>query len=409
MSGAEQSKILEEVGRLAGAIGYASFVATLLLILRLRILERLFGGLPRVYRLHHLLGALSFVILLVHPLLLSGSLYVVSKRAGARLLLNVRDSIVLLGWISLLFLMLVMFTTFAVRLRYQTWRFTHIASAIVYGTATAHALLALTDTPMRFRVALAGAALGGGALLYWEIFARAFRTRPAYAVTEVKPISSRLLEIRLRPKEAPLSAAPGQFVYVSFQDDPQGMHRCGVPRESHPFSIASAPEDPELRLIVKALGDYTTALQALEVGALARVEGPYGRLFTRVLRPEQAPQIFIAGGIGLTPFLGLLHSRNSDSLRADLHYFAKSPKEAVFEEELRGLAKSHPGLRVFTHLDEVDGPPSLAAIERLSGPAAFWGHITLCGPPAMQRLLRKQLKQAGVPRRRIDTEEFQFL
>lgn len=408
MSGAPLSKPLEEAGRVAGAVGYASFVAALLLILRLRILDRLLAGLPRVYRLHHVLGALLFVILLVHPILLAASLGVVSPRAGARLLLNVRDPIVLLGWISLLFLMLVMLTTFALRLRYEVWRFTHVASAIVFGTATVHALLALTDTPFRFRIALGGAALGAGALLYWEVLARVFRKRPAYVVAAVKRLSPKLLEIRLRPQETPLAYAPGQFVYVSFQDDPKGTHRCGVPRESHPFSIASAPEDPELRLIVKALGDYTAALQALEPGAMARLEGPYGRLFARVLHPEKARQIFIAGGIGITPFLGLLRAQGNESLRADLHYFAKSAAEAVFAEELRALEQSHPGLRVFTHLETEEGLPSLAALERVSGPVASWGRILLCGPPGMQRLLQRQLKRSGVPGQRIKTEAFQF-
>jgi predicted ferric reductase len=406
---ASSIKLLEQLARLAGAIGYASFVATLLLILRLPILERLFSGLPRVYRLHHLLGALTFIVLLVHPVLLSAALSFVSARAGARILTNLRDPIVLLGWVSLLFLMLVMLTTFAFRLKYEVWRFTHVASALVFVSATVHALLALKDTPARFRIAVGGAAIGAGALLHWEVIARAFRARHAYLVREVRRLSPELLEIRLRPTAAPLRFTPGQFVYVSFHDDPQGTHRCGVPRESHPFSLASAPSEKELRLFVKALGDYTTSLQAIEPGALARIEGPHGRLFARAPHDAGARQLFIAGGIGITPFLGLLRAEAPTNIRADVHYYAKSAEAALFREELRALEHRHPALRVFTHVEEEEGLPSLAAIERVSGPASTWGGIVLCGPPAMQRLLRRQMKRAGVPRRRLRTEEFQFI
>jgi len=409
MSEAWLSRALDDIGRLVGAAGYVSFVAALLLILRLRVLERIFSGLPRVYRLHHRLGALSFLLLLLHPLLLSLSLYVVSARAGAWLLVNLRNPAVLLGWISLFLLMAVMLATFALRLNYELWRYTHVVSALAFATATAHALLALNDTPARFRVALGGAALGGGALVYWEIVARVFRRSHLYRVAGVKHLSSKLLEIRLRPEKEPLPFEPGQFIYVSFHDDPHATHRCGIPRESHPFSISSAPEETELRLLVKALGDFTTLLQALDAGTMARVEGPYGRLLSGILQSDATHQIFLAGGIGITPFLSLLRSHGSEKLRADLHYFVNTREEAVFEEELHAIEKTHTGLRVFTHLAEKEGLPTLPSIERDSGPAASWGNVVLCGPPAMHRLLIQQLKRAGIPRRRIRSEEFRFL
>lgn len=404
------SQTIEYVGRLAGAGGYACFVAALLLILRLHFIERVLGGLPRVYRLHHWLGAFSFLLLLLHPLLLSLSAHLISPAAGARLLMNLRDPIVLLGWISLTLLMLVMLMTFAIRLEYEVWRLTHIASGLSFGTATAHALMALTDAPGRFRVALGAAALGGGALSYWEIVRRVFRWRPAYSVTGTRRLAPNIVEIALSPNEAPLSFEPGQFIYVSFHDDPRGEHHCGVPREAHPFSIASPPEARELRLVVKALGDFTSALQGLEVGMLARVEGPYGRLFARALRQgrEGRPLILLAGGIGIAPFLGFLSAKISESVRADLHHFVNSRPEAVFKDELRSLEGRRRGLRTFIHAADEEGLPSTAAIESGSGPAASWASIIICGPPAMERLVRRQLVRSGIPARRIRSETFHF-
>ena len=73
----------------------------------------------------------------------------------------------------------------------------------------------------------------------------------------------------------PLEFQAGQFLYATFHQD-------GIPRESHPFTIASAPGG-ELRIAVKRFGDFTSRVMDLRAGAEARLEGPFGRfsLITR--------------------------------------------------------------------------------------------------------------------------------
>src|SRR5690606_37760064 len=71
------------------------------------------------------------------------------------------------------------------------------------------------------------------------------------------------------------------------------------------FTISSAwRDDGLLRFSIKGLGDYTRSLPArLRVGDGVTVEGPYGRFD---FRPNGRPQILVAGGIGITPFLARL-------------------------------------------------------------------------------------------------------
>src|SRR5690606_18917013 len=91
----------------------------------------------------------------------------------------------------------------------------------------------------------------------------------------------------------------GQFAFVTF-DRVEG---------EHPFTIACADRgDRWVTFEMKALGDYTRGLaQRLQARAPVTVEGPYGRFS---LAPDHSgrPQIWVAGGIGVTPFLAWLES-----------------------------------------------------------------------------------------------------
>ena len=99
------------------------------------------------------------------------------------------------------------------------------------------------------------------------------------------------------PAGRPMAFLPGQFVFVDFHQD-------GISAETHPFSIASTPGQTTLEVVVRSLGDYTSRLMGLKPGAMARVEGPFGRFTYH--RHRNRDQIWIAGGIGITPFMSMV-------------------------------------------------------------------------------------------------------
>ncbi len=126
---------------------------------------------------------------------------------------------------------------------------------------------------------------------------------------------------------------PGQFAFVTF-DDKEG---------AHPFTIASADHgDRVISFQIKALGDYTRSLATrLQPGQTVRVEGPYGRFDIARCNPR-ARQIWIAGGIGVTPFLAWLESlqANPDSApAADLHYCTRDQATDAFVPRLESLVR----------------------------------------------------------------------
>src|SRR5690606_39071489 len=122
---------------------------------------------------------------------------------------------------------------------------------------------------------------------------------------------------------------------------------------AHPFTIASADRgDRTVTFAIKALGDYTRGLaHRLRAGQPVQVEGPYGRFdFTRGDRHAQ--QIWIAGGIGITPFLAWLESLRDhpeQAVSAELHYCIRDREADPFVSRLEALCAAVPNVRLYVH------------------------------------------------------------
>ena len=163
---------------------------------------------------------------------------------------------------------------------------------------------------------------------------------------------------------------PGQFIVLAF-GGPTGWER-------HPFSISSAPSDRRLEVTVKASGDYTGAPRGCAAG---RRTGEGGRAVRRLrLSPGGPEQIWIAGGIGVTPFMSWLRSLD-DAFDRDVEFFysVREPGEAVYRDEIEAAVERHPSIR--THFVFTDTDPMLTAEDvLLSVPAGSAPWIYMSGP-----------------------------
>ena len=104
----------------------------------------------------------------------------------------------------------------------------------------------------------------------------------------------------------------------------------------HTFSIVSAPFENELVVATRMRDSaFKRALKALPIGSHAAIEGPFGSL---TLHNDRArPAVFIAGGIGITPFMSMLRQATQDRLpqRLLLLYSNRRPEDAAFLAELQ--------------------------------------------------------------------------
>lgn len=381
-----------QIGIVLGWAGCAMLLASLFLALREPRLAALLGGLENMYGWHHRLGMAAYVTLLAHPLLLAGASLPKAPREAWELLSPFSESWpVWTGWLSLLLLMSGLGATFAPRLRYQIRRPVHAALGVAVLVGLIHLLLLGIDEPVTPILFVSSA------LLAWRFIREDWGVGASpYVVRSVTRVSPNAVEVSLAPLGEAIAVKPGQFALVAFQP----TRRFKGCREFHPFTVSSVDDVSGFRIAVKALGDCTRNIQSVEPGVPARVQGAFGEFLAD---PAPAPQYWIAGGIGITPFLALLRASMLDS-PTTLIYLYRAETDALFVEELRAIAARLPKLTLLFRAtgDEPIDPESVLPADKEIGKGEFW----LCGPPPMVEAFARFLRGRGIAYRRMHFENF---
>lgn len=399
--------------------GTTAFALNLVLGARIRPVEALFGGLDRMYRAHRLDGEAAYVLLLGHVVLILSGRATISGDAALDLLGPGAGWTVFAGVLAFAAMTVAISLTLFARLGHEVFVYVQRSLGLVFLLATYHVFTtggALDDSAALHLYLAAVATLGVGAFVYRSLLGSVLVRRRRYGVVAVNRLDDLVTEIVMEPRGRPLDHEAGQFAFVNFRSLALGEQmlpfelsverqvfsiRAGeVANQFHPFSITSPPGERTLRVTVKAVGDYTRALRRLEAGDEAVVEGPYGSFSHRSVRGRK--QIWIAGGIGVTPFLAMARSLDpGERLDVRFYYCVEHEREAHFLDELRAL--------VPVTLVPRDEAGFLTA-ERIAAehPELGSAEVLVCGPPAMIQSLRTQLAEAGVPRERFHAEEFAF-
>src|SRR5918996_1030113 len=243
--------------------------------------------------------------------------------------------------------------------------------------------------------------IGTVSYLYTEVFGRIFKKFLPYRVEAVKHPNNSSTEVTLRARKEPIKKQrAGQFLFVRFPNDKDL-------NESHPFTISSAPAEDVLRLTIKASGDFTRELFAkLKDGADAIIEGAYGMFNYKTGGPKQ---IWIAGGIGLTPFRSFVRDMDGNLRKdIDLYYTVRHPDEAIFVDELEAAAAKNPRLKVHIRYSAKQGSLTIEDIVKNAGRDISGYDVYLCGPLPMMQAFEKKFLALGVPKNNIHYEEFNF-
>ncbi len=417
------TEFFSSFGKIAGIIGLVLYAINLLLAARTRWMENLFGGLNKVYIAHHITGGIALILLVFHPLFLTiryidyklletftdaAKFLLPRNPSSATTSFQLSQAIAInAGMIAFLGMVVLLIITFFVKLPYRLWLLTHKFLGVAFMFAGLHVVLISSDTSndnfLRTYL-LAWIIVGLGAFVYRTLASNIFVRSYPYRVAGLKQEQGGVTAISLEPLDKKLSFKPGQFIFIKFALSAKQ----GIAKESHPFSIASAPGDNKLKLYVKSLGDFTTSLKNLEVGRIAQLQGAYGRFsFTRF---SDSPQVWIAGGIGVTPFLSMAKSYTKNSPKVDLIYTVAQRTELLDQKALAEfLPNQFSTFRYFPYItSQQKGYITAKKIHTMSG--SFKGkEIFICGPPTFMRQLRLQLRAMGVPNSRIHTEEFALL
>lgn len=385
-------------------IGSASIVAmslAMMLAARPRLAEPFFGGLDRMYVVHKWLGVAALALMVGHDLM-EPDLEDWARETGLGELAEGLGEVAFYGFIGLILVSLVKRLPFTrLELPWPLWRFSHRFMAVFFALAVLHQMF--IDKPAGIDPTLtqylnAFSVAGLVAWGYTEFLAPLLRWR-RFTLGDITSHGS-ITALTLAPAGRAMRWRPGQFVFVRSPE-------AGL-AEAHPFTIASAPRpDGSLRLGVKRLGDWTGRLpERLRPGATVLVEGPYGRFNFRRGRKHQ---VWLAGGIGITPFLAWAESLTAAEQRSIVLVWSVATREEAFAlDTLQAAAARTPNFRFHVTVTAENG--RLDA-DRLAGLVLFpirQADLFYCGPAGLKDGILAGLKDRGQSPRRVRFEVFEL-
>lgn len=397
-------KPLLATAQLSALLGMIFFSYAFLFSSRFSFLENLFGGLDKVYKLHQITGRLSFILITTHFMSLILN-YTESPAMLSLLLLPGKNLAYNFGIFSLWSMCLILITVLYFRMDYQWFVRLQRLFIIPFSLGVLHMLLVRSDSSTNLALTvflLLHAGLAYTSWIYRVLLYPLIGPRFEYTVESFESYPNDVVVLSLIPANKKMPYLPGQFAYVRFES-------IGVKKEFHPFSIASSPFENRMRLAIKASGDFTTQVKTLKIGEKATLMGPYGRFCERFFNRKDA--VCIAGGIGSTPFLGLINYFKDSSLRElkniHLFYSIKNEQDNIFHEELQRIAYLERNLSLNLIHTERDGRLSVEMLRQTLGELKDKLYF-LCGPTAMMESLKRQLKTLEVPAKNIIYEDFSF-
>ena len=352
--------------------------------------ERLFGPLDKSYRLHKWLGLWALAATFLHDTIDAD----IEGSQARTALGEIAETAGEIGLNGLLILVLITVATF---IPYHLWKWTHRFIGVFFLLSAFHYLF--IEKPF-FNTDPLG--LYMGLVCVFGLIAYAYTSAPrwirparSYRVEQLEKQGD-ALAVTLTPKGRPLKHRAGQFCFVSFAG--LGMS------EPHPFTLSAAPaEDGRLRMSIGPLGDYTIRLMSrLETGADARVEGAFGD-FTM----PKGHQIWVAAGIGITPFAAMAGTIKAEDGPITLFYSVKDRSRAAHLHELETVAEQHENFQLILRETSTEGRLQPSDVIDHSG-SLKGKHVLYCGPGTFRKALWEHLRNHQLSARRFHYELFEI-
>ena len=400
----DYSSVTQMLGEVFGLVGMTLFALTFMLSTRIRFIEDIFGGLDKVYVVHGVLGGTALMLILFHPILLVLKFIPSNIKLAASYLLPSSYWSVNFGIIALTGLILLVGLTLYSKMKYHKWKLSHEFLGAIFILAVLHIFLvrgvASRDNIFSGYYLFAGIVsfIGLSAFSYSLFIKDRIMKNAVYIIKRIEQKNDVFI-IDMIPKHKPLEYQSGQFVYVRFYNE-------RLSREEHPFSIASKSNSRDLRIIIKKLGDYTDRLEHLKIGDKVSIEGPYGK-FNCDLQKKNEEQVWIAGGIGITPFLGMLEDLETCRVKVDLYHSVKKESDFINYKEMEDANSRINQFRFIPWNSTNKGYLTVNDISKISGDLkkkTFY----ICGPEAFKNSIIKGLTDAGVDNNKIHEEVFGF-
>lgn len=393
------SQILSLYGTVLLSVNYV-------MVSRVKFLEKLFGGLDKVYKTHAKTSRIAFLLILAHPILLVPQYIIEGSNLATLFVPGIATAAKTAGITALYLYIILIGLAMTKKLPYHIWKKVHEFMGVPFFFAAYHVFNASSDVarfePLKIWMAVF---IGAGlvAYVYKSVLYEYLGPKHHYEVVHNKKVGAGVYELLLKPLYHKMSFEPGEFAFVSVVGHPD------IPKEHHPFSISSNPSSNQIRFVYKVFGDYTEKLTKLEDGARIDLYGPYGEFSSHML-DHHKKQIWIGAGVGITPFLSMLQheSFNDDEKKIEFYYCVKKEDELFFDKEIDQFAKAGDDKMVYIkHLSDIEGYLTGDRVHKGIEDISEYA-VLMCGPDKMVKGLRDDFVKLGVPEKNIYFEEFNF-
>lgn len=391
---------LNALAMTAGAAAYGCMAATIAISTRHPLVERLFGPLDKAYGIHKKLGMASVGLIVAHVALTLAARDMsplAAVTAGGPVI-----PLAVMGALGLVLLLAAAGAALNAKLPYRLFQKVHgPAAGAAFTVLSIHSVVAVAAGPVK---ALAPTlwtlafALVGMVCLAQRLLSR--RPRRKHIITAVEP-RERAIEIAW-PDDRAAAHTPGQFAIVTLDVDGQ--------RESHPFTLTNPAGSGHRSVLIRASGDWTAAAQlGVRVGDAVSVEGPFGGFLPG---SSGEPEVWIAGGAGVTPLLSALRTAvaNPSPGRAPARFVvaASSASDAPCWQEIRRMAASLPWLTVQPAFSSDGGRLTDEAFAALADGADETYSWYACGPASLIGDARTAHARAGGDAGRFHAESYSW-
>lgn len=395
---------------LSGTLGTILMSAAVIISARFSFVNKFFGGLDKAYEVHKATAALGFAFGLIHFLMsFSNRMFIKfgvipepahSNNPLTGFILSLYDAGYAFLEPAFIVLIIIVFIALFRMIPYHIFKYTHKIIPIIYLQIALHAF----TVPFRGGwVETIGGYILQGMVLFGTVGAiitlfqlTGFKHTYKGTISKKDKPSSDIIHLKIKLNNADnFKLDAGQFVFLKFEKS----------FEAHPFSVASYDaSSKELEFYIKECGDFTNKLyESISENSQVKVEGPYGEFN---FKEEGKNQVWVAGGIGITPFLAKLKelANNKPSHTIDLIYskIGDTPFDSLLEEL---CAKANVNLHMVDTNKE-----GLLTYEKIKSitPNILSSSIWFCGPVGFRNVVHRGLKQDNINMLSFHFDNFSF-
>lgn len=392
---------------LTGSIAIVYMVMSMVLSVRFSVVNNYAGGLDKAYLIHKWVGIWAFVASIIHWFTETWFINIAKalfslppKVKGTSNISEFAKNIYHIGndMVEYAFYVFVIVLVIALlkRIPYHIFRYVHKLIPVLFLFAAYHA----------FTIQIKGQWFGslgsyvlsiviliGVVCAIIDLLQLVGYKHKVYGTVEKIEYNQQnnTISINIKTQE-PFKFSAGQYVFLRF----------GSLKEPHPFSIAGYDKDSNItKFIVKELGDYTASLKNnVKVEDVVIMEGPYGTFTFN----SDNQQVWVAGGIGITPFIARLEYLVSSGKKVDnvdFFYSARGENPFVEVEKLSKRA----GVRFHYTNTLKEGRLSFDKIKQFIKDAASVS-IWYCGPEKFGKAIQDNAKNAGIKNNNIHYDSF---